>query len=215
VDEEFARWPANQPDEWKPKTIGSVDQRYIKGLLQGPTSFPNRVYVYYDRKDAFEFQLAIFLGTNGPNLIVYVSAVWNSYRKCRLCLLNLIYTCSQQLQDENDFEKSSSSTVSILKAALALSEDIAASIPFHLTRNPEIFFFKQQQKSSIAIERQTIVANRSVGGLLLMHPIYVVSALSVVPTHLRSMFREYLAFIGRVMGVGQARLLADVSTCLL
>jgi hypothetical protein len=64
VDEEFARWPASQPDEWKPNTIGSVDQRYIKGLLQGLTSFPSRVDVYYDRKEAFEFQLAIFSGTN-------------------------------------------------------------------------------------------------------------------------------------------------------
>jgi hypothetical protein len=92
---------------------------------------------------------------------------------------------------------------------------MAASIPFHLTRNPEIFVSKQQRKSSIAIEQQTIVVNRSVGGLLLMHPVYLASTLSIVPTRFRSMFREYLAFIGRVMGIGQARLLADVSTYLL
>ena len=44
-----------------------------------------------------------------------------------------------------------------------------------------------------------------------MHPLHVVSGLSVVPKHLREMFREQLAWIGRVMGIGQAGVLADVS----
>ena len=47
-----------------------------------------------------------------------------------------------------------------------------------------------------------------------MHPMHVVSGLSVVPMYLREMFREHLAWIGRVMGIGQAELLADVSVCL-
>ena len=44
-----------------------------------------------------------------------------------------------------------------------------------------------------------------------MHPIHTVLDLSVVPMHLREIFREHLAWIGGVMGIGQAGLLADVS----
>lgn len=56
------------------------------------------------------------------------------------------------------------------------------------------------------------IPNRSIGGLLLMHSLYAASTFSVVPRHLREMFKEYLAWVGRVMGIGQARVLADVST---
>jgi hypothetical protein len=147
------------------------------------------------------------------NPTVYVSAVWNSYRKSRLFLLNFIYTCSKRLHDDDPEESSSSSSQRhILKEAQDLSESLAASIPFHLTQNPETLIVHQQQTSSTT--QEVILPNRSIGGLLLMHPIHVVSGLSVVPMHLREMFREHLAWIGRVMGIGQAGLLADVSICL-
>ena len=41
-----------------------------------------------------------------------------------------------------------------------------------------------------------------------MHPIHIISGLSVVPIRFREMLKEQLAWIGRVMGIGQARLLA-------
>lgn len=147
------------------------------------------------------------------NPTVYVSAVWNSYRKSRLLLLNFIYIDSKRLHDDDPEESSSfSSQRHILKEAQDLSESLAASIPFHLTRNPETFLVHQQQTSST--KQEVILPNRSIGGLLLMHPIHAVSGLSVVPMHLREMLREHLAWIGRVMGIGQAGLLADVSICL-
>ena len=97
----------------------------------------------------------------------------------------------------------------ILKEAHDLSEDIAASIPFHLARNVDEFLINKQQIDPM--KQEAVLPNRSIGGVSLMYPIHVVSALSVVPLHLREMFREHLAWIGRVMGIGQARLLADVS----
>jgi hypothetical protein len=142
------------------------------------------------------------------NSTVYVSAVWNSYRKSRLVLLNFIYICSKRLHDDPE-ESSFPSQRHILKEAQDLSESLAASIPFHLTRNPETLLVQQQQTSST--RQEIILPNRSIGGLLLMHPIHAVSDLSVVPMHLREIFREHLAWIGRVMGIGQAGLLADVS----
>lgn len=50
MDEEFAMWPARQPKEWRPKTIGFVVQRENEGLLQGTISSPSLVDTYFDRK---------------------------------------------------------------------------------------------------------------------------------------------------------------------
>lgn len=139
-----------------------------------------------------------------------MSSVWNCYRKCRLQLLNLVNTCSQRVH-ELDSDDSSFLDIQtyIMKESQRLAEDIAASIPFHLTRNPETFLAHPRQNSSSIADIP--IPNNSIGGLLIMYAIYVVSKLPVVPLHLRDMFRQHLAWIGRVMGIGQASLLADVS----
>jgi len=49
---------------------------------------------------------------------------------------------------------------------------------------------------------------RPVGGLLLMHPIYVASTLLIVPQHMREYMKECLEWIGMHMGIGQASLFA-------
>ena len=235
VDEEFAMWPASQPEEWRPKTIGFAAKRDNKGsILQGTTCSPRRVDTYFDRKLKSMQQthsLHSFLGlkSHEPGPTVYVSSVWNSYRKSRLCLLNFIYTCSERLHDgdenddndDDDAEESdsySSSQRHILKEAQDLSESLAASIPFHLTRNPETFLVPHHYHhrhrpppSPTQHDDDATRPNRPIGGLLLMYPLHVVAGLAVVPVQFRVMFGEHLAWIGRVMKIGQAALLADVS----
>ena len=138
---------------------------------------------------------------------VYVSGVWNSYRKTRLVLLDFIYICSQRLlRDDKSEDGSSFSESDLLNEARKLAEDIAASIPFHLFRNPEVFLSPQQHTGTTVIS-----PNQALGGLLLMHPISAALGLSVVPQHLSEMFRECLSWIGQVMGIGQATLFAEVS----
>jgi hypothetical protein len=117
--------------------------------------------------------------------------------------LNFIYKCSQLLQDEETEEICQNH---LLKEANDLSESLAASILFILTQNPEIFIDQRKIDSP----KLTIIPNQSIGGLLLMHPLHAVSSLPVVPLHLREMFLEHLAWIGDVMGIGHASLLADV-----
>ena len=61
-------------------------------------------------------------------------------------------------------------------------------------------------------ENGTAVVNpgRSVGGLLLMHPIYVASKLPIVPQQMREYLENCLEWIAMYMGIGQASLLAKV-----
>lgn len=99
----------------------------------------------------------------------------------------------------------------ILKLAKQISEDLAASIPFHLVRNPEVFVIAPHQQQTSKGRQDAIIPNISVGGLLLMHIILVASATTMVPQQISQSFREYLIWIGRVMGIGQAEVVSDVS----
>jgi hypothetical protein len=99
----------------------------------------------------------------------------------------------------------------ILKLAKQVSEDLAASVPFHLVRNPEVFVATPHQQQSSNGRQEAIVPNISVGGLLLMHVILIASTTSMIPQQISQSFREYLVWIGRVMGIGQAEVVSDVS----
>jgi hypothetical protein len=50
LDEELKLWPATQPKEWMPKTIGFVQQGNDGGFLKGTISSPSRVDAYFDGK---------------------------------------------------------------------------------------------------------------------------------------------------------------------
>jgi hypothetical protein len=60
-----------------------------------------------------------------------------------------------------------------------------------------------------------ITPGKSVGGLLILHPLTVSSTLSVVSLEMQTHFRNCLAWIGDNMGIGQATLLAKVSEFLM
>ncbi|KAL1885325.1 hypothetical protein Plec18167_001982, partial [Paecilomyces lecythidis] len=87
--------------------------------------------------------------------------------------------------------------------AQELAEDIAASVAYHLTVDPE---------SYIQTPSKPIVPGRPVGGLLLLHPLYVITRAPVVSPQLRAQMSECLAWIGKNMGIGQATLLSNLTS---
>ena len=128
---------------------------------------------------------------------LYVAGVWNTSRTARLLLISLILKLSNILNDNRDHTREH-------KNALHLAEDIVASIPYHITEDLHIFFRKRGEKE------EGINPGRPVGGLLLMHPLYVASTLPIVPPKMREYMRKSLAWIGTNMGIGQASVFAKV-----
>jgi hypothetical protein len=82
---------------------------------------------------------------------------------------------------------------------------MVASIPFHVADNLATFVEKAQSSLDLII-----VPGRSIGGLLLMYPLFVTSHLSVVRAQSPSQMRDCLAWIGSHMGIGEATLLSSV-----
>lgn len=116
-------------------------------------------------------------------------------------VLDLIINCSLRLQESGN----SSDHHQEQLEAQELADGMAASIPYYLVDNPQTL--TQQTESG---SETTLSVGRPIGGLLLMHPMYVVLKLMVVSPELRGHFRERLAWIGAHMGIGQATLLSKV-----
>jgi hypothetical protein len=96
----------------------------------------------------------------------------------------------------------------IWQEAQKLALIIAGSIPYYLAEDVQVFL-KQTLASDVT--SKAMIPGPSVGGLLLMHTLYMVSKMSVVDPALKVYFKDCLAWIGRNMGIGQATMLSGVN----
>lgn len=128
---------------------------------------------------------------------LYVAGVWNIYRAARLLLITLIFKISYAQGDKDR-------CIDHTSTATRIGEDIIASIPYHLADNLQVFL------SGLATDDGITDPGRSLGGLLLIHPLYVASNMPFLPKDMREYMRRCLTWIGSNMGFGQADLLAKV-----
>ena len=172
--------------QWQEAQIQDVKPRTVGHVSQGRARSKVEVGYWPGKIDAY-FDL-------------YVAGVWNAACIFRLLLLDMIVRLSKVLNDNV-------SHVSEQQDALRLVENIVASIPFHLAADFQIFLHDTQDESAAA---RKIRPGKSVGGLLLLHPLCIASKLSIVPPRLQDYTRECLEWIATNMGIGQASLLTKV-----
>lgn len=131
---------------------------------------------------------------------VYVAAVMNTYRKTYLMLLAVLKHLAPRVLRPVQPEIMSSWE----QQASILIDAILASIPFHLTEKI------QDYRHTVVSSANQMTIGRPVGGLLLLHPLYVLSTLSIVPPHIKSYADRCLSCIGKYMGIGQGTLMSKV-----
>ncbi len=132
---------------------------------------------------------------------LYVAGMWNTSRTARLLLIDLIFKLSNLLPD-NAPDKHSRQR----QDSARLIDDLVSSIPFHLAEDLQVFVRDLARDDAAA----SISPGRPVGGLLLMHLIYIASKLPIVPQPLDDYLRDCLEWIAMNMGIGQASLFAKV-----
>lgn len=128
---------------------------------------------------------------------LYVAAAWNISRTARCFLISLILQVSSVINDGEDHGQEK-------QDAIYLLNDILASVPYHLAEDVQGFFRYQGECPKI------VTPGRPVGGMFLMHPLYIASRLPIVPPEMQEYMRRCLLWAGRHMGIGQAALLAKV-----
>lgn len=111
-------------------------------------------------------------------------------------VLDIILKCSQRLgvtcvQPQLDAQR--------------IAEAIAASVPFHLMADAQEYVHLVQTGLKEASP------GRPVGGLLMLYPLHVAAECTAVSQELRHFMKRQLKWIGKVMGIGQARLLSNAS----
>lgn len=133
------------------------------------------------------------LVTNGS--LDYMAAVWNTYRKSHIQLLDMIVHLAKRTSQEQMISNFTERSGIIIA-------DLIASVPYHLTL--DVHDYPKQVKTAAAF----IPPNRPIGGLLLLHPLYACAKCEIVPRHIRLYLTRCLVWIAEYMGIGQARLLA-------
>lgn len=128
---------------------------------------------------------------------LYVATLWNICRISRCCLIAAIIRLSGILNEETNCHTE-------YQEALSLVNDVIASIPYILSDDLRVFLRQRDDHSEINNP------GRPVGGLLLMHSIYVASCLEILPIAMRDYMRTCLIWIRCRMGIGQAAFLAQV-----
>ncbi|KAL2813214.1 hypothetical protein BDW59DRAFT_178279 [Aspergillus cavernicola] len=135
---------------------------------------------------------------------IYVAAVMNTYRKTYLMLLDILIRLASRIGGSIQMD----AVTRWEQQAYILINDIIASIPYHLTNNPHDY------QRAILSPSSSPGIGRSVGGLLLLHPLYVLSTCSIVPPPIHTYARKCLAWIGQYMGIGQGTLMSKGYTSL-
>jgi hypothetical protein len=130
---------------------------------------------------------------------LYVAGIWNVFRTARLLNAALIIKSSNMLQRHED-------CVELITVAHGLVEEIIASIAYHLTDNLQDFLTQFAESKAITDRGRTL------GGLLLLHPLYIASETAFLSPEIKRYLRRCLEWIGSHMGIGQATLLARVSS---
>ncbi|KAK9414641.1 putative Transcription factor domain-containing protein [Seiridium unicorne] len=174
-----------------------LDHRLAKWQHSRVSEFqPVTVGYVGEKHNLTEIPVGYWPGKVDTYFDLYVAGVWNIYRSARLLLMVLMMSLSGRL-DRAD------SSISYVFTAQQMFEDMIASIPYHLTDNlPE---FMKDSETGIDIADP----GRSLGGLLLMHPLYVAANVPFLAETERRYMRDCLMWIGSAMGLGQAALLAQ------
>ncbi|RAK99901.1 putative C6 transcription factor [Aspergillus ibericus CBS 121593] len=176
-----------------------INQRFLQWQDSVPTDFmPTTVGHLPPRSSATAPTVGHWPGPIDVYFDLYTAAVWNITRVARCFLIDIITKISDTLQDGRDYTREKIDADRLLK-------ELLSSIPYHLTECLPDFLRHMSKVSDI----QT--PGRAAGGLLLMHPIYLLCQLSIVSLEIREYLTRCLEWIGMNMGVGQASLLAKQS----
>ncbi|KAK5056148.1 hypothetical protein LTR84_012701 [Exophiala bonariae] len=191
----FREWPLRMPDSWHPKIVQTAD---LEGTdLSQAEIYPDRIDVYPSCKSLFISHRKALLTDND---LVYIAAVWNTYRTTLLRLCDLIVQCGQYLETAGQPFRETQEYQSLSAEARRTAEDICASVAYHINNDWVVH---------IARGSNLTKSPKALGALFLVWPLYGGSVLSIVPVEYRSWMRQKLRTIGTSMGFAQATVLAD------
>ena len=139
----------------------------------------------------------------------YVATVWNTYYTLRLLTEDIMRRsvmspATRAVQDERWLGPAHNILASV---PFLLADDLPTFVQTIPTLDPKML---GPDEDAPEVYLPKLNPGRSVGGLLLMHPLFVLTRLPFIPEHMRSYAQACLEWIGANMGIGQATIFAQV-----
>ena len=184
---------------WLLREALELDQEFAQwDESQDRTYRPNTIGQVGQTSTTSEYNVGYWPGRADIYFDRYIAGIWNIYRAARLYLSEMISSLSNG-------SRNSTTELKQVQEMDILVHDVLSSIPYHLTDN--LYGFLNQVDNGTPLASVGKVAS----GILVMHPLHVISNLSAVDPALRSYLKKCLVWIGENMGVGQASVFAKVS----
>lgn len=161
---------------------------------QAPESRPIAV-ANFDGPEDLKVAIGRWPGRVDTYESLYTAGIWNAARTAQLLLITLIAKLSDEIPD-------TSAVVATMHEANSIIKDMMASIPYHFTHDLYAFID--------SAEIDVTEPGRTLGGLLIMHPLYVAAQVPWVSECSKDYLRRCLAWIANNMGIAQADKLAQV-----
>lgn len=176
---EYNIWIDTLPEEWKPRFVGTITAG--DGAKTQVGYWPGTITAYHDP---------------------YIATIWNSYRKARLLVIDIIMNCYNRICTFPEHEEIDAA---IYVEIEELIRGLLLSIPFVLSSDVQKFHQN-------AATRAPLIPGRPIGGLMLTHTLYVLSVLPIIDQKIQGYLRECMAWIGHHMKIGQAVILSNCAT---
>ncbi|KEF59338.1 uncharacterized protein A1O9_04182 [Exophiala aquamarina CBS 119918] len=157
---------------------------------------------FYDTPKHPSEKSALAVDYDAP--VMFIAAVWNTYRTTLLRLYDVIAQCFQYLDtDANPFLETEE-LQALQTYAKETGEGICSSVAYHINNE-----WVSRLAATASLPGNQSRSPKAVGGLFLIWPLYGGSVLSIVPKVHRAWMRRKLRMIGISMALSQATVLAD------
>ncbi|OCK84498.1 hypothetical protein K432DRAFT_378513 [Lepidopterella palustris CBS 459.81] len=185
VDANLENWARTLPDYWNYRTAGMVYD--MPEDLNSAEQWPGPQHAYDD---------------------VFIANIINDYRVSRIFCQSVILGCASWLAPDGHDSRTDANCINAHFVIQEMADEIAASVPFHVSYDMQPMAKKLGQDVSAA---------EALGGYFLVWPLFVAANADSVPLNQRDWFRGRLYHIGREFGLSNAQILVlarrHVLTC--
>jgi hypothetical protein len=190
VDRDIVNWLRDLPEHFRYKTVAWEDN-VPHGDYSKAEVFPGRVDIYQD---------------------FWIASVCNMARCSRLILASMIVRCAAWVCSPVDY-RTTPEYATAARTCVDTATDIIASVPYHLgwhLKRPEVM--QRANLSAFACGMED--SQKALAGYFLTWPLACVHGQDYTTDAQRAWVGGRLKYIGDVLGVRYAHILAQVSTCL-
>lgn len=131
--------------------------------------------------------------------------MWTTYRQCQIHLIDLQCRIGPHIYRDATTYFKGREYANLVRASHALVEETCASIPFMLM-GPSLL--ETKSTGSVWLHSKPPML---LGGLGLQWMLFTISVLAIVPIETKLQMKRILLWIGKNLGIGQAKVLGCVS----